>query len=202
MLSFRSTVLFLCFVSSTVTASSSRIPRANTDIATLSAAVDLFKADVGRYPSVQEGLGVLVAPSTIKNYNPGGYLKALPIDPWGRPYRYESPGPNNTETFDLWSYGADGLPGGDGFDADIGNWLNGYTAHDEAQAAMWTQRRDEEFYAFTGIGIVFWLFFYLGISFIRLSDGIGKRRSFTGKSLWISLALFILYLVLTFPLIA
>ena len=59
-----------------------------------------------------------------RSYPPGGYLKdgKLPQDPWGEPYHYEMPGTNNPHAYDLWSFGADGAPGGEGPDADIGNW--------------------------------------------------------------------------------
>ena len=58
------------------------------------------------------------------SYQPGGYLKGgeLPLDPWGYEFQYESPGTNNEDSYDLWSLGKDGTPGGDGLNADLGNW--------------------------------------------------------------------------------
>ena len=67
---------------------------------------------------------VITSEPVPRNYQPGGYLKGgrAPLDPWGNPYLYESPGQNNPHFVDIWSYGADGQPGGEGVDADIGNW--------------------------------------------------------------------------------
>ncbi|MDD3650723.1 type II secretion system major pseudopilin GspG [Immundisolibacter sp.] len=82
---------------------------------------ELFKLDVGRFPTTQEGLEALVsAPPAAPGWN-GPYLrKGLPTDPWGRPYHYESPGRNGD--FDIYTLGADNAPGGDGENADLGNW--------------------------------------------------------------------------------
>lgn len=87
----------------------------------LEQAVELFKLDVGRFPNQQEGLSALVGdPSTAPGWN-GPYLrKGLPDDPWGNPYRYEVPGRNGD--VDIFTLGADNAPGGDGQNADIGNW--------------------------------------------------------------------------------
>ena len=62
-----------------------------------------------------------------RNAMPGGYLreKRVPDDPWGNKFQYEAPGQHNTDSYDLWSFGADGTPGGTGVDADIGNWTEG-----------------------------------------------------------------------------
>ena len=64
------------------------------------------------------------AEPAARKYQPGGYLKGgrAPMDPWGNPYFYESPGEHNEHSVDIWSHGADGEPGGDGVDADFGNW--------------------------------------------------------------------------------
>jgi general secretion pathway protein G len=82
---------------------------------------ELFKLDVGRFPTTQEGLEALVsAPPAAPGWN-GPYLrKGLPTDPWGRPYHYESPGRNGD--FDIYTLGADNAPGGDGENADLCNW--------------------------------------------------------------------------------
>jgi general secretion pathway protein G len=83
-------------------------------------ALDLYKLDVGRYPSDQEGLDALVRkPASANGWN-GPYLKkGLPNDPWGRPYLYKTPGRHGSP--DVYSLGADGKPGGEGEDADIYN---------------------------------------------------------------------------------
>ncbi len=87
----------------------------------LEQAAELFKLDVGRFPTTQEGLNALVAaPAAAPGWN-GSYLrKGLPQDPWGNPYHYESPGRNGD--IDIYSLGADNAAGGDGENADIGNW--------------------------------------------------------------------------------
>ncbi len=81
--------------------------------------LDLFKLEVGRYPSAQEGLeGLIKNPGNLPNWS-GPYLRKDNIkDPWGNDYKYSSPGPNNTP-FEIKSLGADGKEGGDGENADI-----------------------------------------------------------------------------------
>ncbi len=103
-----------------------RIAEAKVQIKNLETALKLFKLDNGFYPDTQQGLEALVEKPTSgripKNYRDGGYLeqKKVPLDPWGNPYVYISPGLNGE--YDLFSYGADGKEGGDGKDADIRNW--------------------------------------------------------------------------------
>ena len=94
---------------------------AAVQIQDLEQAADLFKLDVGRYPTREEGLQGLVSnPSGARGWN-GPYLrKGLPDDPWGNPYRYDFPGRNGE--FDIYTYGADNAPGGSGENADVGNW--------------------------------------------------------------------------------
>lgn len=85
-------------------------------------AVDLFRLDVGRVPTNQEGLNALVTrPPNANGWN-GPYLRGnrLPDDPWGNPYRYAAPGRHGE--IDIYSLGADNAPGGTGENADIGNW--------------------------------------------------------------------------------
>lgn len=103
-----------------------RVTAAQTDIATLEQALEMYKLDNHTYPTTDQGLQALVAAPTSspvpKKWNPAGYLKKnkLPVDPWGGEYQYLSPG--STGAFDLYSLGADGREGGEGYDADIGNW--------------------------------------------------------------------------------
>ncbi len=94
---------------------------ASVQIQELEQAVDLFRIDVGRYPSEQEGFSVLLAnPGGLRGWN-GPYLRrALPDDPWGNPYRYGYPGRHGD--VDIYTYGADNQPGGSGENADVGNW--------------------------------------------------------------------------------
>ena len=82
--------------------------------------LDHFRLDVGRYPTTQEGLNSLATNPGIEKWE-GPYLKkALPNDPWGKPYRYQCPGSHGD--YDLYSYGRDDSPGGDGEDKDISSW--------------------------------------------------------------------------------
>jgi len=100
-----------------------RIQKAKADIANIEQALELYKLQVGGYPTTTQGLGALVtAPSGVDagRYQAGGYLKKLPNDPWNRPYLYASPGKHSAA--DVWSLGADGKEGGEGVDADIGSW--------------------------------------------------------------------------------
>jgi general secretion pathway protein G len=101
-----------------------RVVAAKQDIATLSQALKMYRLDNQRYPSTEQGLGALVArPATAPvppNWKPGGYLERLPKDPWGNPYQYLNPGLRGE--IDVFSFGADGIAGGQGFDADVGSW--------------------------------------------------------------------------------
>lgn len=94
------------------------------DIQTIETALDQFRLDMFNYPSTQQGLEALVTePSDIRagDYRPGGYLRGgVPTDPWGNEYQYRFPGERGV--VDIFSLGADGEPGGEGLDADIGNW--------------------------------------------------------------------------------
>ena len=94
---------------------------AQAQIQLLSTALDLFNLDVGRYPTTEEGLKSLrTKPEDLSSWA-GPYLdKALPKDPWGRPYAYKCPGDHGP--YDLYSLGADGAEGGDGENQDITNW--------------------------------------------------------------------------------
>jgi len=101
-----------------------RIAAAKQDVATLAQALRLYKLDNLAYPTTDQGLQALVAKPAAApipaNRKPGGYLERLPKDPWGRDYRYLNPGRHGE--IDIYSLGADGEPGGEGNDADIGNW--------------------------------------------------------------------------------
>lgn len=99
----------------------SEIKATRAQIDGLGKAIDQFRLDVGRYPSTEEGLASLITrPSNLNKWD-GPYLsKNVPVDPWGNPYVYKSPGDHGD--YDLISYGKDGRPGGDGEAADITNW--------------------------------------------------------------------------------
>ena len=101
-----------------------RVIAARQDIASLMQALKLYRLDNQRYPATEQGLQALAArPTTApvpNNWKAGGYLERLPNDPWGNPYQYLNPGLHGE--IDILSFGADGAPGGEGNDADIGSW--------------------------------------------------------------------------------
>ena len=103
-------------------ADDARGPAARTDVNNLVQALKLYKLDNQRYPSAEQGLQALVAKPTVgaipANWKP--YLDKLPKDPWGNAYQYVNPGVKGE--IDVYSLGADGQPGGDGKNADIGSW--------------------------------------------------------------------------------
>ncbi len=93
---------------------------AKTQIELLGQALDQFRLDTGRYPGTSEGLNALITNPGADGWD-GPYLKkAVPNDPWGKPYGYQSPGAHGE--YDLYSYGADGTPGGEGENKDINSW--------------------------------------------------------------------------------
>lgn len=100
------------------------VTKAQADIATLEQAVELYRLNNLTYPASADGLEALIRPPASliqpQRYQPGGYIKKLPVDPWGRAYLYAAPGQHGA--FDISSLGADGAEGGDGDNADIGNW--------------------------------------------------------------------------------
>lgn len=103
-----------------------RITAAKQDIRTLGTALDLYRMDNFRYPTTDQGLEALVRKPddpAVRNWKPEGYLKSrtVPKDPWGSEYLYLQPGTRGG-AYDLYSLGADGQPGGEEVDADIGNW--------------------------------------------------------------------------------
>jgi general secretion pathway protein G len=90
----------------------------------LEGALSLYRLDNGFYPTTEQGLEALVTKPTISPVPPkwreGGYIPKVPLDPWGKPFVYLSPGTHGE--YDLVSYGADGEPGGEGKDEDLQNW--------------------------------------------------------------------------------
>ena len=99
----------------------SEVKVAKAQIESLQKALDQYRIDVGHYPSTEQGLAALLLKPTDEARWAGPYLaKALPNDPWGRAYQYRMPGERGE--LDLLSYGRDGRAGGEGDDADIGNW--------------------------------------------------------------------------------
>ena len=103
-------------------AEQAKVTAARTDVSNLMNALKLYRLDNGRYPSSEQGLDALVTKPTVGtipgNWKP--YLDKLPTDPWQHPYQYANPGVHGE--IDVFSFGADGQPGGEGNDADIGSW--------------------------------------------------------------------------------
>ncbi len=100
-----------------------RVVTAKQQIRTIETALNMYRLDNFKYPTSDQGLEALVNPpgdASGGNYKPGGYMPKLPQDPWGNQFQYLNPG--NRGEIDIYSLGADGQPGGDGVDADIGNW--------------------------------------------------------------------------------
>lgn len=103
-------------------ADQAKVTAARTDIGTLMQALKLYRLDNGNYPTAQQGLQALVerpsTPPIPEHWKP--YLDKLPADPWGHAYQYLNPGVKGP--VDVMSYGADGINGGEGKEADIGSW--------------------------------------------------------------------------------
>ena len=101
-----------------------RVTAAKADIAIVMQQLKLYRLDNASYPSTDQGLqALIIKPTTTPtpmNWKNGGYLEKLPNDPWGRPYQYLNPGLKGE--IDVFSLGADGQPGGEGNNADIGSW--------------------------------------------------------------------------------
>jgi len=101
-----------------------RVIAAQQDIRTIVQALKLYRLDNLRYPSTEQGLAALVKPPSVPplapNWKTGGYLERMPKDPWGNAYQYLNPGLRGE--IDVFSFGADGVAGGEGFDADLGSW--------------------------------------------------------------------------------
>jgi general secretion pathway protein G len=103
-------------------ASDAKVTAARTDVNNLMQALKLYKLDNQRFPSSEQGLEALVRKPSAGPVPPSWkpYLDKLPNDPWGRPYQYLNPGVKGE--IDVFSLGADGQPGGDGHNADVGSW--------------------------------------------------------------------------------
>lgn len=102
--------------------SDSKTQTAELQIQEIESALDLYRIDVGSYPTTDQGLQALVRePEGVRNWN-GSYLRRsqVPPDPWGNPFNYRSPGEHGA--VDLWTYGADGQPGGEGENQPVTNW--------------------------------------------------------------------------------
>lgn len=100
-----------------------QVTRAKSDLRGIENALDFYRMDNFQYPTSEQGLEALVTrpnDPNLRNWKTGGYLDRVPKDPWGNPYVYLNPG--NHGEIDIYTLGRDGRPGGEGLDADIGNW--------------------------------------------------------------------------------
>lgn len=101
-----------------------KVTAAKAQIETFGLALDTYRMDNDYYPTTEQGLGALQAiPAPEPRRWRGPYLKkAVPLDPWGNPYRYLNPGTSDSQGYDLWSLGRDGKDGGTGEDQDLTSW--------------------------------------------------------------------------------
>lgn len=107
-------------------ADDARIQKVHADFSAIGTALKLYRLDNYAWPTTEQGLMALVEKPVLEplpqQWKSGAYVEALPLDPWNRPYVYLTPGQHGD--FDVYTLGADGLPGGEGQNADIGNWHN------------------------------------------------------------------------------
>lgn len=153
---------------------SSRQQKAKFDVRALEAALNLFIDDVGRCPSREEGLAVLIEPTSALResgrYPVGGYLGRLPLDPWGNEYHYRCPGTHNSASFDVWSFGSDGLQGGAGYAVEIGNWPGAY------ERLKAEERRNNQLYSIAFAALTG---FVVGLPLYIVGVGLKLRRGST-----------------------
>ncbi len=106
--------------------SDANVTTARSQVEILAVALDAYRLDTGGYPTTEQGLAALrirpVGEDAPQGWR-GPYLrKSMPLDPWHRPYAYQSPGAHEPDSYDLYTLGKDGTPGGEGEDADITSW--------------------------------------------------------------------------------
>jgi general secretion pathway protein G len=105
-------------------ADEARVQKVFADFSAIETALRMYRLDNYDYPSSEQGLSALVERPSLepvpRNWKSDGYLESLPVDPWGNPYLYLSPGQNGP--YDIFTYGADGARGGSGQNSDYGNW--------------------------------------------------------------------------------
>lgn len=105
------------------TTQEAKVSAAKSNLAQIESALERVNFNLDRYPTTDEGLKILVEapPGDDKKWR-GPYLNQVRVDPWGEPFQYRAPGVHNATRFDVWSRGADKADGGEGANADIGNW--------------------------------------------------------------------------------
>ena len=182
----------------------SRVTTASAQISSLEGVLELYRMDNGAYPTTEQGLAALVTPATDEprksRYPPGGYLRGgvVPLDPWGNLYQYRAPGHHNPSSFDLWSLGADGLPGGTCIDAGIGNWVRATPSlldcpreHPLAQSALLSA-------VVTGIAAILSLAVLLVVRSAQVLRGHRRWRSVLSRPPLLMIgALLVLFTILT-----
>ena len=103
-----------------------QLKTARTNVSALTNALEQYSLDMYDYPTTEQGLDALVqqpsGANTAGSYRRGGYINKVPLDPWGRPFVYRKPAERSEKAYGLYSLGADGEPGGEEENADIGNW--------------------------------------------------------------------------------
>lgn len=171
--------------------SSSRQVRALTDIQTLESAIEHHRRELGYYPDEKTGISVLLnaeRPPTT------GYICRLPKDPWGNVYHYRQPGIHNPDSFDLWSNGADGVVGGEGANADCGNWPD---SKKHCRNAYKSSMRFDEIFEYSVILVP--IAFIIGLPLYIVGYALNRRSD---RTAFIGFHLFVLlYLIFIFPLI-
>ncbi|MCP3908218.1 MAG: type II secretion system major pseudopilin GspG [Oceanicoccus sp.] len=108
-------------------ADDARVQKVKADFSAIDTSLSMYRLNNFSYPTSEQGLEALVEKPTIdpvpNNWKKGGYLKNLPLDPWGRAYLYLSPAEFSDDDYDIYSLGADGVSGGEDQNADIGSWM-------------------------------------------------------------------------------
>lgn len=99
------------------------VEKVRADVRVISQAVEMYRLDQMKYPTMEQGIESLVNAPEGNSIRNEGYIRSLPKDPWGQDYQYLIPGEHSA--YDVFSYGADGRIGGEGLNADIGNWSEG-----------------------------------------------------------------------------
>ena len=99
------------------------VEKVRADVRVISQAVEMYRLDQMKYPTMEQGIESLAKAPEGNSFRNEGYIRALPKDPWGQDYQYLIPGEHSA--YDVFSFGADGRIGGEGLNADIGNWSEG-----------------------------------------------------------------------------
>lgn len=179
--------------------SESRVVKADQDVKAITAALEQFKGDLGRYPTQEEGLAVLATPTdALKQsgkYRSTGYVTRLPRDPWGAEYQYRNPGERNVTSIDVLTLGADGQLGGEGINGDFGNWPGSFDSWYEQQRRK--ARNDSLLYSFmfgAPFGLCIGLPIYIAGIRKAKSAGASTKAALSGFHLGV-----LLYLAAVFP---